>query len=317
MFKDEDEDDDGAAEESEGGKVDFVFVTDNSSSMEEESAAIAFGSDAFFAVLADQEVAFQAGIVTTSVEYDGGDNYMKVDPGEGGLLLGDPTVLSSSDADVAGDFQANLLCEATCWNESSLASDSAYTCGDDTDAVSIEFLDCICGEEAWQDHCGSGQEEHLEASLMALCRAVDDPPEGCWDESSIFSDDDIGTNSALIREAGGAMGTASTIAVVISTDEGDGSRRLSQGDDDLSAYTDVFDAFDRDIRFFVVGPPWDRDSGSLDCNSGNATTWGIERLQGMVESTGGLYYGIEEVNSSGDCETTDMEDFLLEVIKAL
>ena len=151
---------------------------------------------------------------------------------------------------------------------------------------------------------------------MALCRAVDDPPEGCHD-SSIFSDDDIGTNSGLIRESSGAMGTASTIAVVISTDEGDDSRQLADGDADLSAYTDVFDAFDRDIRFFVAGPPWDRDVGALPCNSGNATTWGIERLQDMAEQTNGLYYDIEQENTAGDCEPTDMEAFLLEVAAKL
>ena len=51
---------------------------------------------------------FQLGITTTSVDYSVGPT-SGPDPGEAGLLLGDPTVIEKTNADVGGAFRSNLV----------------------------------------------------------------------------------------------------------------------------------------------------------------------------------------------------------------
>lgn len=58
-----------------------------------------------------------------------------------------------------------------------------------------------------------------------------------------------------------------------------------------------------------MGPPWDPDSGSFDCNSGNATTWGTERLVELAEASGGQVASVA-VGQGGECVLGDVAGFL-------
>ena len=98
--------------------------------------------------------------------------------------------------------------------------------------------------------------------------------------------------------------------VVVVTDEGDGSRRLGQGEYDATPYLELLDLFDKTYRFAVIGPNYDQEVGTLTCNSGGATTWGTERLQQVAEETGGFYNTISQEAAGGDCENTDFAKHL-------
>jgi len=312
-------------------EADVVFLIDNSSSMTDEAADLALNFNVFIdkltsvdenqatATLTDavenyvaytqqrgQFMDYRLGITTTSVDYD--DGFTEgVDPGEAGLLLGDPTVMSKGDADLQEDFQRNLLCYGIAWNPNSLDyAEDDYECGDDPGGViTHEYLDCVCGDIEWDENDGSGQEEHLEAVLMTLCRSVEEPPEACYDAQSPFAETEDLVNDDFLRDD-------STIVFVIASDEGDTSRRLAQGEDDISEYLDAIEAFDRRIRFAIVGPPYDPEEGSLTCNSGNATTWGVVRLRDLSDYFGGFYNYIADGTGDDDedCEATDFAEHL-------
>ncbi|MDP6932426.1 MAG: hypothetical protein QGG40_05890, partial [Myxococcota bacterium] len=187
------------------------------------------------------------------------------------------------------------------WSDSSVSSDPDYECNDEnpqpsTDddevVISEEYLDCLCGFDDWDGNSGGGTEEHLEATLMALCRSVEEPPEVCYDDLSPFDEDQVLSNDGMLREG-------STAVVVIVTDEGDTSRRLAQGEEDPSLYLDAFDDFDIPIRFAVIGPETE------ECNTGSATTWGTERLQTTASETDGMYAEIAELDENGECAVAD------------
>ncbi len=317
--------------------AEILFVIDNSSSMTDESADLGLNFNVFIETLTNPDegaeqvtdslsdavgnyldytaqrgrfLDYQLGITTTTVEYVGQGETDGVDPGEAGRLLGTPEVVVKGSEDVAGQFQGNLMCEATCWDASAVPADSAYQCGEPLDgAVSLEFLDCVCGGDSWEDsvNCGTGNEEHLEAALLALCRSVDDPPEACYEFGSgtatAFADSDELTNDDFLRDD-------STVVVVFVTDEGDTSRRMAQGESEPTVYEDAFNDFDLNIKFVTIGPPWDPDEGTFNCNSGNATTWGTERLQYMAEVSGGFYRDIAQEGADSDCEIADFAEYL-------
>ena len=306
--------------------ADIVFIIDNSSSMTDEAEDLALNFDVFIDTLTSTEggklpegsvsdavdayilytrergrfLDYQLAITTTSVEDPGTSP-----PGLYGELVGANPVVDDSFEDVSFEFSANLLCEATCWQSASVPSDPNYECGDEPDQITLQYLDCVCGLEAWEGNCGSGDEEHLEAAFLAMCRSVENPPDECYDGTP-FTSSDVMTSPDLLRDG------ATTIFVVV-TDEGDGSRRLGQGDYDATPYLELLDLFDRQYRFAVIGPNYDQEAGTLTCNSGGATTWGTERLQQAAETTGGFFRPIAQEGAGGDCENTDFATHLEEL----
>lgn len=311
-------------------KADILFVVDNSSSMADEATALALNFDTFINGLAQSAPAtdnlsdavdnytsfvtdrgnildFQLGITTTTVDYATTGDTSGIDPGEAGRLLGDPTIITTDTTDIADSFTQNLLCDATCWSRSALDDDPTYVCGDDPgNSVSSQYLDCLCGADAWKDHCGAGTEEPLEATLDALCRASAAAPDLCWSENDLSSPIDSSEANSTV----GFLRDDSTTVVVIVTDEGDTSRRMQNGDGDpTDTYLDYYDSFDLPLRVVAIGPDYDESSGAYICNSGGGTTWGAERLITTAETTGGFYRPIEE-EESGECVTSNFSEHL-------
>ena len=145
-----------------------------------------------------------------------------------------------------------MFCNATFWIESELPSNPSYNCGEETDEVTVEYLDCLC-ETNWGSISGSGNEEPIEAADLALCRSTENPPDSCSDALSPFNDADPLANLAFFREE------ATTVVVMIG-DEADNSRRMQQGQSDPETYIDLFSEFEQKIKFAAIGPNWDGDS---------------------------------------------------------
>ena len=315
--------------------ADILFVIDNSTSMREESTALALNFNAFIERLTSEDGAqqktdnlndavdnfvtyvedrgrfidYQLGITTTTVDYSVGQTD-GVDPGEAGLLLGSPPIIDKYDANVELAFRKNLLCEATYWEFSSLPSNLNYECNaedpqlDESGEITVEYLDCVCGGQDWESVSGSGNEEPLEAALLALCRASDDPPDVCYDPQSNFDSNAVGTNGGFLRDD-------STVIVVLVGDEGDNSRRMVQGDVDPQVYEEAFAAFERPVKFVTIGPNY--DGADFSCNSGGAVTWAVERLQALSNTSGGFYRPLEVDDGSGGCVQANFEQHLQEL----
>lgn len=319
----------GYEQVSYSNQADILFVIDNSPSMVEETASLGLNFNTFIETLRGSEpptgsledavanyvtytsdrgsiIDYHLAITSTSVDYDRFGDSDGVDPGEAGRLLGDPTVVARGGDDVEGDFRRNLLCEAASWNESALTSDSAYICGTPLgpdDLISLEYLDCECGIDGWQGNSGSGQEEPLEAAYLALCRSVEEPPEGCYDPLSPFIVPPEYTNDGFLRDD-------STVVVVIVSDEGDNSRRLSQGEADPQPYLDLLSEFERPIKIVAIGPYLDPATGGVKCADA-VPTWSVERLQDAATVTGGFYQNIVAPGASDDaCELSDFATYL-------
>lgn len=326
----------GYEQASYSNEADILFVVDNSASMYEEASSLGLNFNTFIDNLVDPEsgsvqvtetledavgnyvqyvtdrgrfLDYQLGITTTSA--DPGDSV--VDPGEAGTLVGPPYIISEDrTGDVAEAFRENLLCDTTAWpgacegddDEDCIPYDPNFECGDDPgDQITWEYLECVCGSDWNPSNPGSGTEEGFEAVYMALCRAVENPPAGCYDELSPFEEgEDELTNEGLIRDG------AATIVVIV-TDEGDNSRRLSQGTEDPEDYLELFDEFDTRLTFVVVGPNYDPDERTFTCNSGGGTTWGTLRYQYAADRTGGFYNYIE-TEVGDECEQTDFSAHL-------
>jgi hypothetical protein len=317
--------------------ADILFVIDNSDSMQEESTALASNFDRFINKLTNSAdgsnvptqtlsdavgnyirettgeslfIDYQLAVTTSSVYYDDGPTG-DIDAGEAGTLAynaaaGAPAVIGRGTDDAGLAFQTNLLCNATCW-DSSMPSNPDYVCGDPLEGdVSEEYLDCLCGVDEWKGNCGTGQEQGIEAAYMTLCRAVENPPDDCYafvdGAAQAFTAADKLSNDGLLREG------ASTLVVIV-TDEGDGSLRRSDGEaavpgdveEVVEEYADLFSNFPNVVRFAVIGPAWDgSDGGCL----GGAQSWGVERYQGMVDATNGLYIPITEMDAP-TCTPTD------------
>ncbi len=291
-------------------EADILFVVDNSPSMYDEASALGLNFNAFVERLVDPQegtgvstdgladavdnyvlyvtqrgrfIDYQLAITTTSADPgddSNGDGDI-VEQGEVGTLTGAPDVIhEDTSPDVQGDFVATVLCDSTCWPGECQGEDTTgcipydpyYECGDDPgDQVTWDYLECICGSDWEPPECGSGTEEGLEGALLALCRAVESPPEACFEhDGSPLEDSDVLSNDGLIRDG-------ANIIVVIVTDEGDGSRLLPQGEDDPTPYLDIFDEFDSRITFAVIGPNYDTEDHSFECNSGGGTSSGTRR----------------------------------------
>ncbi|MFZ5477182.1 MAG: hypothetical protein ACOZNI_10445 [Myxococcota bacterium] len=311
----------GFEQSSFSNDADILFVIDNSSSMEEETSALALNIEAFINKLTSAEGAnvpratltdavgnylretsgetlfidYQLAITTTTTDINADGVGNQLDPGEAGLFIGD--VIQRSDEDPAGTFRQQMLCNATCWNEMELASDPDAGC-DVGDEVTIEYLDCICGVDAWKDHCGGGDEEGIEAATLAICRAMEPPlPDSCLEYVGEGSNDPVPTvlgdgyddpNEGFLREG-------ATTVVVIVTDEGDGSPRVATGDPDVEPYVDIYeDDFENPVRFAVMGPAWDGTDGS--CLEG-AQPWAVERYQNVAAESFGMYAPLTDIES--------------------
>jgi hypothetical protein len=309
--------------------ADILFVVDNSASMAEETSALALNFNVFIDTLASAQGAtpatetlsdavdnyvvytsqrgkfldYNLALTTTSVDYAGGVT-PDVDDGEAGLLLGDPKVVAKGTAGESDLFRRNLLCDAIPWNSSDLPSDPSYTCGADPGGViTQEYLDCECGLGEWENDSGSGQEEPLEAALMALCRSVEEPPEACYDPLSPFAGSESQKNEGFLREEG-------TVVVVVVTDEGDNSRRLPQGEADPQPYLDALADFPKPVKLVAIGPNWDPAAGEVKCASTAVPTWSVDRLQSVAAITGGFYKPIAVEGASGDCEPSNFAEHL-------
>lgn len=317
--------------------ADILFVIDNSDSMQEEATALATNFDRFINKLTSAEggsnvptqtlddavsnyvretaggtlfIDYQLAITTSSVYYDDGPT-ANIDPGEAGTFAynaaaGASPVIARGTQDAGLAFQRNLLCDATCW-DSNMPSDPDYQPGDPLEGeVSEEYLDWLCGVGEWQGNCGTGQEQGLEASYMALCRAVENPPDDCYEfpsgSAEAFVGGDEGSNEGFLREG------ARTLVVIV-TDEGDGSLRKDGTDEAavpgdveevVDEYVDLMEDLPNVVRFAVIGPNWDGSNGSC---LASAQTWGVERYQGIGAATDGLY--IDLTDNDAGCTPTD------------
>lgn len=313
--------------------ADIVFIIDNSDSMTDEAEALAqnfssflrdltsassYGDEGLTAAVSDyisstgdrgSVIDFQLGITTTSIAGDA--------PGRAGTLVGSPDIVTKGSDDVALNFTRSLLCEATCFNVNLVPADANYECNADNpempNPISQQYLDCLCGSDRWENNCGAGTEEGLEAAFDSMCRAVDNPPEECfteYTELASLSETETGTSSGLIRQN-------STVIFVVVSDEGDGSRRIENTNPDPEKYTDLLNKFNKRYRFAVIGPPYDPETDSLTCNSGGATKWGTERYQNIATSSSGFFNYISGEDESGECGITDFSVHLDDLGKLL
>jgi len=308
----------GFQQETFSNDADVIFVIDNSTSMAEESAALALNLDTFIERLAGPG---GAGAGSDGLP-DAVDNYIEfaaqrtgfidfnigvvtTDPGHDlGGLRGD--LIQFGQTDVVDTFRRNVLCHSTCWTAGSYGNDPAYTCGQPIDRISSQVLDCVCGTDAWRPtaenqayFCGSGNEEGIESVLLAMCRAVENPPDACFDPdfNPGFTQDLVGTNAGLIRDGG-------TIVPVIITDEGDASRRRDgDGDGVPDEYDRLFSAFSTGasgarMAWSLIGPQ-PGDTGQ-NCNQISVPSWAVDRYDWFVEDTGGLRVDIAGSHAVAD-----------------
>ena len=302
------------------GPVDLLFVMDGSSSMSDEAGTLLREAAGFFETLGDVQVA----ITTPSmVATDGWFN--DAEGGETGLFIGTNPVVTGKGAAASHHFSETVACWGSCWDSYEMESNVSYagTIGDcpfpdsngdggvdAQDRVTTQYLDCMCAGaeypegEDWDavELCRSGNELHLESTLMALCRSAEEPPEICYHVGSPFEGSWIGSNQGWLRPD-------STIMVVVVSDEGDQSETAvgglqSGGDDDPQVYVDAFAEFGRPIVFSAIGPDLICESANdcyFQCNSGGASATGVRRLKKLAQKTGGVYRPI----SSEDCGIAD------------
>lgn len=296
----------GGPGEGRGNKADVLFVIDNSDSMYEESVALAENFGQFVQRLTGRE----AGVSTDGLP-DAVDNYVEYvkDPAlfvdyqlaittvdsaaDAGALFGDTPILAKGEGDVQGVFTETLMCDVTCFSDRRLVpADPSYSCGDPfSGTVSQQYLDCLCGADAWVGHCGAGAEQPLEAVWNAMCRAVEDPPEECFEDSTLRPTD-AGSSAGFLRPG-------ATFIPVVVTDEGDGSHRIANVQSLPGAYVELYDLIDQPMAWAVIGPGLDEDY-EVAC-PGLATSWGTLRFEYLVQQTGGLKLDIH----SPDCGPAD------------
>jgi len=278
----------GGSEKSIPVPIDLLFVIDNSASMMPESKALGQSFERFLDAV-DSDLDFQLGVTTSVVE-----------SGSGGSLLGDISV--HGDADMQTIFKQQLFCDATSWDRDRLPRDADYACGEESTEVSVEYLDCLCDGGRWDGEGSSGSQEPLEAALLSLCRAVENPPESCFDAGT-FSSNATGTESGFVRED-------SAVVIMVVGDSGDGSRRMDLGEEKPEIYLRAFEEFDRDIMFTAIGPNLTRETNAFICNTAGANYWMVERLYSMIDDTGGFYRPLEDKTSNNDCALNPFADHM-------
>jgi hypothetical protein len=302
--KDDDDDDD---DDDIGNSAHLLVVLDNSPSMAEEAGALGLAVDAFLSAATASGIEWTIGVTTTTVDYNGGDE-QTVEPGEAGSFVGTGAPISSSSETASAELRRALLCEATYWDPALIPSDPSYSCNPDDPtqpaAMTEEYLDCLCGFGEWEDNAaGSGDEEPIEAALMALCRAVPTPPEACNDSISPFSSTSDITNDGWYQDG-------DPFHVLVVSDEGDNSRQLAQGETDPGVYLDAFAQFAEPLHFSSIALALDPDSGSAVCSDTSVPTWTLDRLVAMATATGGFTFPLAVEGEDGSCAIADMSPAL-------
>ena len=167
----------GQEQASYSNVADVVFIVDNSSSMTNEAEALALNFSHFIEYLTDEEqgsnrneedisdavtnyityvsdrgrlLDYQLAITTTSIAGNA--------QGAAGALVttNGVDIIQKRDDNVEKQFNRSLLCNATCWDindpSNPMPNDPAYECNAEDPtipaAVSFEFLDCVCGNDA-------------------------------------------------------------------------------------------------------------------------------------------------------------------------
>jgi hypothetical protein len=299
----------GFEQASFSNKADILFVVDNSDSMVTNASSLATNFDGFIAGIQEQTELQRTEDLNDAVDnyttyvsdraanlnYQFGITTMDVDT-TWGELSGNPAnrLVERGEERVAERFIDSLLCDSTCFSTSGGGGD--FSSGD---------LDDLCGEGKWEENCGAGREEGLEAVFMAMCRAVPNPPEECFNDIQVgddvfpanFTDADILTNEGLMRER-------ATFMPIIVTDEGDDSRRMARSTGLPDVYEALFQKFGVNMSWVVIGPALD-DQFELTC-PGTATDWGAIRYEYFVQTTNGLKISVH----TPDCEPADFEPAL-------
>jgi len=304
----------GFEQASFSNKADILFVVDNSDSMVENASSLATNFAGFI-----DSIQAQTELQRTETLNDAVDNYttyvsdragnlnyqfgittMDVDVTYG-ELAGKPAnrLVQKGEEDVADRFIQSLLCDATCFPNNGGGGDFS---GSD--------LDDICKGEGWEGNCGAGREEGLEAVFMAMCRAVPNPPDECFNDiqvgedvfSANFTDADIGTNEGLLRER-------STFMPIIVTDEGDDSRRMARSTALPDFYESLYQMFGVNMSWVVIGPTLDEEF-ELTC-PGTATEWGAIRYEYFKQTTNGLKISVH--TEAPGCNPADFEAGLAEL----
>jgi hypothetical protein len=357
------------------GKVDVLFVVDNSASVSEEASALMKNFDNFIETLAGDDaygqntenltdsvndyitftsnrasaIDYRLAVITTNLLESNWSS--ATDPGEAGLFVGNDPVISRGDEGEKHRFLQHVGCWSTCWGD--LPTDGTYTgtSGDcpfpdnDEGEATSQYLECLCVDVVYPDASANyesnnlcdpgGIEKPIEATLLAMCRATENPPEVCWHDGSALEapategapadqTDWYMTNPGWLRD------DAKLVVIVIS-DEGDSSNHnltpagLFDGssDEDPTPYIHAFEDFDRDITFAVIGPDFrceDDGSNCVEyCNSGDANSPGAKRLMNLAKITGGFYRPITKGDEPGrvECEVADFSVHLDELGKLM
>lgn len=271
----------GYEQDSFSNRADILFVIDNSDSMAPIANDLADNFETFVDRLSsveDQTVRDDLGDAVTNyvdyiqepgayVDYQLGITTTDVDA-TGGALLGQPKILKRGDDRLAKKFTDTLLDEATCDNG---------------------------------NNCGSATEEPIEATFLAMCRSVPNPPVECFEEIQVGDDtfpptlqqNDTMSNGEFLRNR-------STFLPVIVTDEGDASRRMSQGSVIADDYLDLTSRFNRHVAWVVIGPPTNADNTPI-CPS-PSPDWGTVRFEFLIQKSNGEK--IDILNPNG-CEPAD------------
>jgi hypothetical protein len=294
-------------------KADILFIVDNSDSMIDEATGLANSFGAFVADLQSTEASRSYDGLADAVE-----NYQSYVQNRGsfvdyqfgitttdiadtnGALVGDVPLVVKGSPTLAEDFEANLLCNATCFSSES-----------DVDTATAARLDDLCGTGQWLDqNCGASDEQPLEAAYKAMCRSVPNPPIDCFDEEFEPLDpaDEL-SNEGLLREG-------STLIPVIVSDEGDDSIRLPTAENIPAAYEVLFNTFQHRMAWVAIAPTLSPDY-EIVC-PGTAEEWGVIRYKYFVEQTNGLYIPIDDgvVHENGPgveddaCNTANFGDAL-------
>lgn len=275
----------GYQQDSFSNRADILFVIDNSGSMEPFAQDLADNFEGFVQQLSsveenvvredlgdavDNYIAYQQN-PGAYVDYQLGITTTDVDV-TGGELLGTPKILARGEDRLAQKFIDTLLSEATCQAEP----------------------------------CGTAQEEPIEATFLAMCRSVPNPPTDCFQDIAVgdyiwpsrLTQADINSNGGFLRDN-------ATFLPVIVTDEGDSSRRMAQGNVVADDYLELTSRFNRHVSWVVIGPPTD-DEHQPTCPS-FSPDWGTVRYEFLIQQSNGLKIDILDPDS---CEANDFETAL-------
>jgi len=307
--------------------LEVLLVVDSSASMMEHAVDISMNIDVLTQTLnevASQENGALFGLTTVSVNPSEGFT-TGVDAGEAGTLIMQGWAAGES---FSHDVRQALSCQATCWMSSEIPSEPDYTgttgdCPMPDVGVTTEYLDCLCSDVDYPDPsaswdssqlCGAGQEQPLEAALLTLCRAEEDPPDICADHtgSTFDAEEDAGTVENFLRDD-------STVVVIIVTDEGDSSPMFNSGDATEHPYIDAFAQFDREVIVTAIGPTLscEGDDCSVACNSGSASISQVERLRNAAQQSNGFYRSLLSEEDCSLASFTDHFGALKQLLEAL